>query len=82
MTNFNTNLHSRNNVAGVKRSQHKKSDFQRIVLESKMTDQNAEDDIEKVKKSVNEKTESDGCMNPNPSGTSESMYSIINDFTF
>ena len=55
--------------------------LQEIVIESKMTDLNAEDDIEK---SVDAKTESDGYldMNPNPSGTSESMNSIINDFTF
>ena len=77
MTNFDTNLHSRNDITRVKDITERK----KIVIESKMTDQNAEDDIEK---SVDAKTESDGYldMNPNPSGTSESMNKQYHVFTF
>ena len=51
-----------------------------------MTDQKAEVDIENVERyaRVDTKLESDGNldMNPNPSGTSKSMWSIIIDSTF
>ena len=51
-----------------------------------MTDQKAEVDIENVERyaRVGTKPESDGNldMNPDPSGTSKSMWSIIIDSTF
>ena len=51
-----------------------------------MTDQKAEVDIENIERyaRVDTKLESDGNldMNPNPSGTSKGMWSIIIDSTF